>query len=359
MKSKERVFAALAKDQTPDRVPWVEEIFHSNTVSDVLGRDVVDPLNRIDYLREEAMEEISKKETVDYYSQAVEVFQEFGLDGIACPAWTPGICDALIMEGEFFTGAEDPGILDRESFERRGKELRRPSEMPIVHYVEGFCEVMQKNDMFNPLLVGMQYRMLECSIGFENIGLWCIEQPQLLHDIAQFFCDWTCENIRFYLDRFEFDALWLDDDVAFNSGTFLSPEKNREFVFPYHKQIVDVAKSYGLKTMFHADGNLSAIMEDLLDLEFASIHPLEDLKQEQFPFDIHAAREQYGDRVTVMGSVPMVLLESGDPEPCYDYAKNLIDTLGPARFILASGNSVTPFTKTDNLRAMARAVLEQ
>ena len=232
--------------------------------------------------------------------------------------------------------------------------MTRPADMEFIKYAQGYSDAMADSGMFRPLTVGMQYRMLEVSIGFVNMAMWHMDDPDLLHDVAKFFCDWTCETIKILLDKHEFDAVWLDDDLAFKTGTFISPVMLKEYVFPYHHQIVETAKSYGLPAMFHSDGNLSSILDDIIDSGFVSIHPLERLA-----FDIRSARKVVGDRIAVMGNVDIDFLEAGDPEQCYQETRALIKELGPNNFILASGNSIAAAVKPENLRAMSRALLEQ
>ena len=345
MDSKKRVLAAFSPDQTPDRVPWVEQQVNSKVISKILGREVTDPIEQggTDY-----------RAIYEYHLRAAGVYVELGLDGIACPAWTPSIADPVVVDNKVLERESQPGILDWDSFHKRTKELPRPGVMPFTQQIKPWSDAMSKNKMFHILAVGMQYRMLEVSVGFENIAIWSVEQPELLHACAKFFCDWTCEAIKIILDQNPLDAVWLDDDLAFKTNTFISPAMLREFVFPYHRQIVKTVGSYGLPTMFHSDGNLARILDDLIESGFVAIHPLERLA-----FDIRSARKELGDRITLIGNVDIDFLERGEPERCYQEASSLIRELGPKRFILSSGNSITANVRAENLKQMSRAVLEQ
>jgi len=345
MNSKQRVLAAFSADQIPDRVPWVEQLVHWKVISQIVGRELTDPIG---------IGETDRKEIIDYHSIASRVYADLGLDGIACPAWTPGIVDPVIVDGKAQPRVSTPGIVDWDSFNRRTSDLPRPRNMPFAKYIAPWFEALSRTDMFLALAVGMQYRMLEISVGFENMAVWHMEQPDLLHACAKFFCDWTCEAIEMILARCPFHAVWLDDDLAFKTGTFISPDMLREYVFPYHRRIVEVVSAHNLPTMYHSDGNLSQILDDLIESGFVSLHPLERLA-----FDIRSARKQVGHRITLMGNVDIDFLERGDPQLCYHEAMSLINDLGPRRFILTSGNAITANVKVENLMQMSRAVLEQ
>ena len=345
MTSRQRVLAALSDDAVPDRVPWVEQVVHANVLGALTGRELSDPLRD---------ESIVRHRVFDYYAEAGDVLAKLGLDGLGCPCWTPTIADPVVVDGQIVPRAHQPGILDWATFNARTKTIPRPGNVPFAEYVEPWFDAMDRHNLFRVLVVGMQYRMSEVSVGFENMAFWHVDHPDLLHAAARFFCDWTCEALRMILDRCAFDAVWLDDDLAYKGGTFVSPDWLREYTFPYHRQIVEVAHSYGLPALFHSDGNLGEIIEDLIDAGFVSIHPLERLA-----LDIRTVRREVGCRVTLMGNVDIDFLERGDPSHCYDEAASLIRELGPRRFILASGNCITANVKADNLREMARAVREQ
>ena len=343
MNSRQRVLTALSADETPDHVPWIEQVVSYKVISGLIGRELVDPI---------AVQETSEKDIGQYCKIASEVYAELGLDGIACPAWSHTIADPVFRDGKMLPRTSQPGITDWNSFNKRSAELIRPKDVPFAQYVPAWSRAMGHTDMFLALAVGMQYRMLEVSIGFENMAMWSIEQPDLLRACAGFFCDWTCEAIAMILDRCHFDAVWLDDDLAFKTATFVSPAMLREFVFPYHRQIVDLVSSYKLPTLFHSDGNLEAILEDLIASGFVALHPLERLA-----YDIRSVRKKVGYRITVMGNVDIDFLEDGDPQKCFDETQSLIGELGPRRFVLTSGNSITHNVKPENLKAMSRALL--
>lgn len=345
MTSRQRVLAALSDDQTPDRVPWIEQLVYHQVVSKLIGKEVEDPI---------MMGQADKKAIIEYHTMASQLYAELGLDGISCTAWTNGIVDPVIKDGKVMPRATKPAIWDWDSFNKRTAEYPRPSETLFASCLPAWSEAMDKTDMFRSLLVGMQYRLLELTIGFENMAMFSIDNPELLHACASFFCDWTCEAIRMILDRCEFDAVWLDDDLAFKTGTMVSPAMLREYVFPYHRKIVETAKSYGLPTLFHSDGNLEAVIDDLIDVGFASLHPFERLA-----FDIRDARKKIGHRITLMGNLDIDYLVAGSPETCYNEAASLIAELGPRKYILTSGNCITASVLPENLKAMSRAVLSQ
>lgn len=345
MNSRQRVLAALSDDQTPDRVPWIEQAVQYQVISGLIGKEVVDPI---------ALSQTDEKAIIEYHTMVSKVYADLGLDGIACDAWTAGIVDPVYQDGKLLERETRPAIYDWDSFNKRTAAYPKPSEVPFALYMPAWSKAMSNTNMFRAVAMGMQYRLLEVTVGFENMAIWPIEQPDLLHACASFFCDWTCESIRLIFDRCELDAVWFDDDMAFKTSTFVSPAMLREFVFPYHRKIVETVSSYNVPTLFHSDGNLEKVLDDLIDVGFVALHPLERLA-----FDIRNARKKLGHRVTLMGNVDIDFLEAGTPEQCFDEAASLIAELGPRKYILTSGNSITKNVLPENLKAMSRAVLSQ
>ena len=49
---------------------------------------------------------------------------------------------------------------------------------------------------------------------------------------------------------------------------------------------------------------------------------------------------------------------AGTPEETRQFGKYLIDTLGPTGYIYCSSNSITPYVKPENYRAMIETLLE-
>ena len=345
MNSKQRCLASLSPDLIPDRVPWIEQIVHSKIIGSLSDLNITDRVAR---------GEGNTREMRQYNEIASQIYQDLGLDGIGCTAWTPTISDPVIVEGKIVPRTHTPGIKDWDSFNRRTLELPRSSDLGFLERVDTWFEIMSRSNLFLILVVGMQYRMLEVSVGFENMAMWHVDQPDLLHACADFFCGWTCETIQMILDRYPFDALWLDDDLAYKTSTFISPPMLREYVFPYHRRIVKLAESYNLPTLFHSDGNLLEIQDDLIGIGFSALHPLERMAN-----DIRAVKKRVANRITIMGNVDIDFLERGDPARCYDEAASLIKDLGPRRYILSSGNCITENVIVENLKQMARAVSEQ
>ena len=57
-------------------------------------------------------------------------------------------------------------------------------------------------------------------------------------------------------------AVMIGDDIAYQRGTYISPEQMRIIAFPSLREQVEELKGWIL--VFHSDGNLNAVLDDLL-----------------------------------------------------------------------------------------------
>lgn len=68
----------------------------------------------------------------------------------------------------------------------------------------------------------------------------------------------------------------IGDDIAYNHGTYTSPQVLRELLFPNLKQQVLELKKEGIPVLFHSDGNYISVVEDLVGCGFSGLQCLEE-----------------------------------------------------------------------------------
>lgn len=94
------------------------------------------------------------------------------------------------------------------------------------------------------------------------------KQPCLMA-IAREFAHWN-ECLLTRVGRF---LTWymIGDDIAGNNGLFMSPKMFRQWLLPFYKPLIEQAKCWNLKLMFHSDGDIYDILEDLVEEGFAAV----------------------------------------------------------------------------------------
>ena len=198
-----------------------------------------------------------------------------------------------------------------------------------------------------PLFSGM-WRLM----GLETFAMACVDNPALIKRISEKLGELCVNIIENLVQRDWVGAVWFGDDMAYTEGLMVSPEFLRTYVFPYYKRIGDLCREYGKLFIFHSDGNLTEVHEELLACGVQAIHPNEPLSAE-----IVELKKRYGDRVALIGNVDMELLTRGPVEDVVTATKYLIENVAPGGgFALGSGNSIAPFVPLENYKAMLDTV---
>jgi uroporphyrinogen decarboxylase len=132
----------------------------------------------------------------------------------------------------------------------------------------------------------------------------------------------------------------------------ISPDIFDEFTYPCLKQIVEAFWKAGYRTVLHADGNWTPMVDRFLDLPKTSVH---------FEFDgvtdIFKAAEILRGHHSIRGDLPAAMLAFGTPDEVSEYCEKLITGIGmKGGFVLGSGCEVPMNCKNENLAAMMKSI---
>jgi uroporphyrinogen decarboxylase len=144
-------------------------------------------------------------------------------------------------------------------------------------------------------------------------------------------------------------ALWLGDDMGFKTSTMVSHQVFREYVFPWQKRVGEIAHAQGLPFLLHACGNLSQIMDDLIDdVGIDAKHSFEDVIM-----PVSEAKRQYGERIAILGGIDVDFLCRASEDEVRAYTRKVIEACAPGGgWALGTGNSVANYIPVQNYLAM-------
>ena len=89
-----------------------------------------------------------------------------------------------------------------------------------------------------------------------------LEEPHKVHDMAKRLLERGLRNAEGHLNA-GCKIICLPCDSAFNGGPFMSPDDFAEFTIPYLKELIDYIHGRGAKAIFHSDGYLMPILEQI------------------------------------------------------------------------------------------------
>lgn len=139
-------------------------------------------------------------------------------------------------------------------------------------------------------------------------------------------------------------------DWASAAGPIFSPRHFRKFVFPRLQQITDLCHRYGGVYVKHTDGNVNRLLEDMITAGVDGFQAIEP----RAGMDIRAIKQQYGNRLTLIGNVDCsTVLVDGPIEAVQEATEEVIYSAAPGGgFLLSTSNSVHPNVKPEYYLAM-------
>ncbi len=151
------------------------------------------------------------------------------------------------------------------------------------------------------------------------------------------------------------DAILLSGDFAGEESLLMSPRHYREYVKPYHKEIVEHAHGKGRKIVKHSDGQMWEILDDLVEVGFDGFHPVQPQCM-----DIAEVKRHVAGRICLLGNIDCRnLLPFGTEVEVEAAVKETIEKAASGGgYILSSSNTIHPGCKAENYIAMIRAARE-
>jgi len=207
---------------------------------------------------------------------------------------------------------------------------------------DGMGVIGQYGDIFT-----MTWEMM----GFETFSMALFENPALILELNDKLGNLVLSMFEYFAQSDVVDVLWYSDDIAFTNGLLMSPDVLRKYIFPWIKKIGDLAKLYNKPFIYHTDGILYDVFEDIIESGVDAIHPIEPKAMK-----IKDVKEQYGDRLCLIGHVDVDLLCRGTRDQVRAKVKQNIDEAGfNGGYCVGSGNSIPDYINFENYVAMNEA----
>lgn len=138
------------------------------------------------------------------------------------------------------------------------------------------------------------------------------------------------------------------DDLAYKTGLLFSPRWLRRLWLPRLKRLVDAWHARDTTCLFHSDGNLWTLMDDLVEAGIDGLNPLEVLAG----MSVRAVRERYPELFLTGGIDVSQLLPYGDPDEVRAVCRQTIADAGGVGYFLGSTTELHWDVKLDNAIAM-------
>jgi uroporphyrinogen decarboxylase len=191
-------------------------------------------------------------------------------------------------------------------------------------------------------------------MGLETFCIALHEQPELIRRLYDRI--WSIQS-RVLLRVLAYDvvgAVIHADDLAYAEALTVNPKHYREFVFPWYRWCGAMVRDRGLPYIFHSDGRLYPVLDDLVACGFNALHPIEPKAMA-----LGEVKKRVGDRLCLLGGIDLgYTLTRGTPsEVEEEVRRNILIAAPGGGYCVGSANSVTAYVPMENYNAMRRAAV--
>ncbi|MHB9023003.1 MAG: uroporphyrinogen decarboxylase family protein [Armatimonadota bacterium] len=360
MKKRERVERAMALQET-DRVP-LYDLLYNDAVFEYIQGMKLPPLSA---------DETTIKELNRIAGRAVAAL----LDMTRSPGFGP--VEETDSTDDFgfvhhYSPQEKTSWIARRSFEdeeggvkylkaytakmwEKAEKITRSSSEYRERYHRGFQETQALiGDTVNLLAQqGTGLDEIRHRLGFEIYAYLEIDEPGLISEALEATTACHIAECHVIADSTLSPAVLTYGDIACKGRLLHSPEFLRREFFPRIKRLNDAWHEHGFKCLFHSDGYLMDVMDDLIDAGIDGLNPIETVAG----MNLREVKEKYGDKIFLAGGIDMSqLLSNGTPDEVREVCRQAIRDASPG-YLMGSTTESDNSCRLENLLAMYQVAL--
>jgi uroporphyrinogen decarboxylase len=192
-----------------------------------------------------------------------------------------------------------------------------------------------------------------CSaFGMEAALIKMLAEPEMfkavIDRITAFYL--RANEIFFEATKGKLHAVLVGNDFGSQYGLMVSPEMLRDYGFESSRKIIQQAKSYGLKVIYHSCGSVHDVVTDLISLGADAVHPIQALAANMEP---ERLRKDFSDIASFCGGVDaQYLMVKGTPDQVREKVRELKQLFPTGLIISPSHEAILPDTIPANVEVL-------
>jgi uroporphyrinogen decarboxylase len=202
------------------------------------------------------------------------------------------------------------------------------------------------------LLWSVHFQDTCAAFGLQTALMNMISNPEVIEAVNEKILNfYLAVNEIFYKSAGDnFHAVLIGNDLGTQRGLLLSPELIRRFVMPGCRALVEQARHYGKKVIYHSCGSIVDIIPDLIEAGVDVIHPIQALAAGMDPRNL---KNLFGGKVAFCGGVDTQrLLVSGSPQQVRAKVRELREIFPTGLILSPSHEAILPDVPPRNIRAL-------
>jgi len=191
-------------------------------------------------------------------------------------------------------------------------------------------------------------------IGFDDLCLASLEQPEFIEAVMSDLGAAVERITQTAVDRLgdAIGAVLYSDDIAYTEGLMLSPDFFRAHLFPWIGRINEAAATIDAPLIYHSDGKLYDVFDDLAAIGVKGLQPLEPKSMDPL-----AIQRRWPGKFCLIGNIDLDLMARGTPDQVEQHVREKIGRLNTeGRYIVGVSNTVPDYVKFENYVRMIETV---
>jgi len=346
----QRLLSALRREPV-DRVPNFEVLYEDEHVEKFLGKPAG---NTLAYGGDPAKGVVDQDIVRPMYpDDYIDLCDIIGQDAMLFDAglWTPFKKED---ENGKLVQVADKSVKTRADFE----SLTLDSDRQItdaVKYVKEYKEAIKKRNSKAGVICGygcITQTLYEFMMGMNDFMMMVYEDRALVEDMLETSTEHFARLTKAVIEAGA-DLVFVADDIAFKTGLFIPPKIMKEIWVPRMARIMEPAVDAGVPVMFHSDGKVDDIVEDLIDMGLSCLNPMDP-----YGIDYGDYKTKYGGRLCLSGNVDIEFpLSKGTPEEVDADVKKHMDILKSGYgYIATCSHSIVNYIPHENVITYLNAI---
>ena len=338
------------KRKKVDRVPNFEILIEDKHVEKILGKYAG---NTLSYGGDPAKGPSSDTGRPMYPADFIKLCKIIGQDAVTVSGGIHTPFKKQDKDGNWINVFDRP-IKTRKDFESLKIDSEESIALTIKYIREYKAELKKhKEDIGITVHYGALLQTLyEFVVGMNDFMVMVYEDRELVEDMLEMSTLYHIDLTKALVAE-KVDFIFPADDVAFKTGLFIPPKLMKEMWVPRISRIFEPAVNAGIPIMFHGDGNIDDIVEDLINIGLDCLNPMDP-----YGIDYKDYKKRYGNRLCLSGNVDIEFpLSRGTPEDIDADVKMHMEVLKPGYgYVATCSHSIVNYIPHENFIAYINAI---
>ncbi len=195
-----------------------------------------------------------------------------------------------------------------EDWEDMKKRYRLDDPVRNPEDFDDRVKILKQRDYNTCVAVHGPFWQLREWCGFEGLCMMCIEDPDFVREMAEFWTEFVSKNMARALDAGVVDHLFICEDMAYKEKCMISPAMTRDWVSPAWSQWGSAVKAAGGAIVeVDSDGNVDQLLPLFVEAGVNVNSPIEVAAGN----DINEFRKTYGHKIAYCGGVDKRAIAKG------------------------------------------------